>query len=273
MLDIKIPKNSCNSHLHIIDPSYPNDGKAEAQKGSIKEYKKLAKKYNLDRAIFVQAKTFGFDNSAQLDAVKEFGGLKSRAIIVTEKNYLKDNIKKLNEKGAIGVRFSLWNPKNSVTTINDCYEISEIIKDYGWNIQLHISPQQLIDYKDIILKIKSKIVLDHMARLSSKFYKDTDEFKFVTKLIDKGNTWVKISGPYLNSKEEYPWNDLIKITRNLISYAPERMLWGSDFPHITEKIKPKEESIIETIEMWFKNENEKNLALVKNPQEVYRFKN
>lgn len=76
---------------------------------------------------------------------------------------------------------------------------------------------------------------------------------------------MKLCGPYLNTKTGYPWADAAKTARALAAYAPERMLWGTDFPHVTEKVKPDEWSLLETIDAWFDTDHAKRLALVENP--------
>lgn len=77
-----LPEHACNSHLHIIDPAFENDGKALSQKGTVKEYTELSRQLGLPRAVFVQAKPFGTDNSCLLDAIQKFGPENSRGIAV-----------------------------------------------------------------------------------------------------------------------------------------------------------------------------------------------
>jgi predicted TIM-barrel fold metal-dependent hydrolase len=80
-----------------------------------------------------------------------------------------------------------------------------------------------------------------------------------------------LSGPYLNTQQGFPWDDAAKVARALVEYAPERMLWGNDFPHVTEKFKPDEWDLLGTIDSWFCSDRAKRLALVENPEEVYGF--
>ena len=93
-LSFIMPVNACNSHLHIIDPSFPNDGKAASQYGTVSEYSTLAKQLHLSRAVFVQAKPFGKDNSCLLDAIQKFGAENSRGIAVVDNN-VSDNVQKI----------------------------------------------------------------------------------------------------------------------------------------------------------------------------------
>lgn len=266
------PEGTCNAHLHIIDPIFPNDGKATKQCGTIKEYKKIAVHLNLDRAVFVQAKTFGKDNTCLINAIQQFGKDKSTGIAVVDNQITEQELLKLDAAGVRGVRFSVWNPNNAVVSFNDCIPLSKKIESLGWNIQLHMSSAQLVAYKKIIREIPCLIVIDHMGRLNPEQGVDDPAFRCLCELLDTGNVWVKLSGPYLNTRTKYPWPDATKIARALVNYAPERLVWGSDFPHVTEKIKPTEMELVNQIPQWIDSEEKQKKILVENPIELYNFK-
>lgn len=266
-----LPKNSCNSHLHIIDPAFKNDGKAKAQRGTVNEYMALADELGLARAVFVQAKPFGTDNECLLDAIQKFGPERSRGIAVVRGDVSDSELERLHAGGVRGLRFSVWNPANAVVSFDMCWPLSERTKDMGWNMQLHMSSAQLLEHADVIEHLDCKVVIDHMGRLKPELGLDDPTFPFICRLIDKGNTWVKLSGPYLNTLTGKPWDDAAKVACTLAEYAPERMLWGNDFPHVTEKVKPDEWDLLGTIDRWFPTEKVKRLALVENPAKVYGF--
>ena len=266
-----VPEHACNAHLHIIDPYYPNDGKAAAQAGTVETYRQVAEEIGMDRAVFVQAKVFSKDNTCLLDAIKSFGPENAVGIAVVDNMISDKELEELNKGGIRGIRFSVWNPANAVVTFDDCYPLSERIKTYGWNVQLHMGASQLVQYADVIRKLDCKIVIDHMGRLDPKLGTEDPAFAQICRWIDKGNTWVKLCGPYLNTQIGYPWEDAAKTARAFAAYAPERVLWGTDYPHVTEKEKLDEWKLLETIDAWFDTEKQKELALVKNPEEVYVF--
>lgn len=270
-MKLNLPDHACNSHLHIIDPAFPNDGKAASQEGTVETYKKLSKELGLERAVFVQAKPFGLDNACLVDAIERFGRDKARGIAVVDDTVTDKELQFLHEHGVRGLRFSVWNPENAVVSFDMCRSLSERTKDMGWNMQLHMSSAQLLEYSDIINSLDSKIVIDHMGRLKPELGIMDPAFSYICRLIDKGHTWVKLSGPYLNTREGHPWRDAEKTARAFAEYAPERMLWGNDFPHVTEKEKPDELELLHTIEQWFLTDSAKKLALADNPAEVYGF--
>ena len=124
-LSFSMPQNACNAHLHIIDPAFPNDGKAAAQIGTVETYRKLADELGLPRAVFVQAKPFALDNSCLLDAIERFGSENCRGIAVADGTVSDAELERLHRGGVRGLRFSVWNPSNAVVSFDDCAPLSE----------------------------------------------------------------------------------------------------------------------------------------------------
>ncbi|MBQ9423178.1 MAG: amidohydrolase family protein [Pyramidobacter sp.] len=271
VFSFNMPANACNAHLHIIDPAFPNDGKAEAQRGTVEEYKKVAAYLSLPRAVFVQAKPFGTDNACLLDAIEKFGRENARGIAVVNNSVSDKELERLNAGGVKGLRFSVWNPKNAVVSFDDGLPLSPRCADLGWNMQLHLGAKQYLEHADVIRKLKGKVVIDHMGRLDPALGTKDPAYAFVCEMIERGNTWVKLSGTYLNTVTGRPWNDATATAIELAKFAPERIVWGSDWPHVTEKVKPDEAELTELIGTWFPTEKARKLALVDNPAELYEF--
>jgi len=270
-ISFPMPPNACNAHLHIIDPSFPNDGKAAAQIGTVETYRQLADKLGLPRAVFVQAKPFGKDNACLVDAIEKFGKENARGIAVVDASVSDEKLKQLHEAGVRGLRFSVWNPNNAVVSFEDCAPLAERVKDMGWNMQLHMGARQIAQQAAVIRKLPCRVVFDHMGRLDPEMGVKDPAYSFMLEMIDRGNAWVKLSGPYLNTVTGRPWKDASATARAIAAYAPERVVWGSDFPHVTEKAKPDERELVELIADWLPSERARQLALVDNPQELYGF--
>ena len=270
-LSFQMPDNACNAHLHIIDPSFPNDGKAETQRGTVEEYRYLADTLGLTRAVFVQAKPFALDNTCLLDAIQKFGAKDARGIAVANAVVSDQKLLTLHAGGVRGLRFSVWNPQNAVVSFEDCLPLSQRVKHLGWNIQLHMGASQIIQLADTIRKLECRVVIDHMGRLDPVQGIRDPAWKSLQEMIDRGNTWVKLSGPYLNTKTGEPWRDAAKTARAIAEFSPERVVWGSDFPHVTEKIKPDELALVNLIPQWLPTQRARQLALTDNAAELYGF--
>ena len=103
-----------------------------------------------------------------MDAIARFGKEKARGIAVVDHTVTNRELEILHEGGVRGLRFSVWNPNNAVITMDDCLPLSQRIKEFGWNIQLHMSAAQIASYADLISSLECKVVIDHMGRLDSK---------------------------------------------------------------------------------------------------------
>ena len=270
-LSFEMPQNACNAHLHIIDPAFPNDGKAAAQAGTVEDYAGIARRFSLPRAVFVQAKPFGLDNACLLDAIARFGAGSARGIAVLNSTVSDQKLEWLHARGVRGLRFSVWNPENAVVSFDDCLPLARRIQHLGWNVQLHMSSAQLIQHAEVIEQLPCRVVVDHMGRLDPRLGTQDPAYPLLCRWIDQGNTWVKLSGPYLNTASGFPWEDAAATARAIAEFAPQRVVWGSDFPHVTERQKPDEACLVELIAQWLPTSQARQLALADNPQELYGF--
>lgn len=266
-----MPEGACNAHLHIIDPAFSNDGKAAAQIGTVATYRQMADTLHLPRAVFVQAKPFALDNACLLDAIARFGPTCARGIAVVDATVSDAALQQLHHGGVRGLRFSVWEPRNAVVRFQDCLPLARRIAALGWHVQLHMSAAQIAQQADVLRTLPCPIVIDHMGRLDPRLGVADPAWTFLQELLDGGSTWMKLSGPYLNTTLGEPWPDAARTAQAIAAHAPERVVWGSDFPHVTEREKPDEGALIRLIGQWLPTPRQRQLALVDNPAKLYDF--
>ena len=145
--------------------------------------------------------------------------------------------------------------------------------EFGWHVQIHLEGDQTVKYEALLMRIVSPIVFDHMARLPQPQGLNHPAFEIVRRLIDKGKTWVKLSSIYQDTKVGPPtYADQTEIARAYLKEAPERMIWGSDWPHPTERDqKPNDAVIFDLIAEWSPDETLRERLLVDNPSILYDF--
>ena len=142
-------------------------------------------------------------------------------------------LKRLNDLGVRGIRFNLV--QSGATTIDMLEPLSKRVNDLGWHVQIHMLGDQIVEAADLLQRLPSPIVFDHMARIPQPAGVDHPAFALVLKLLDKGRTWVKLSGAYMDTKTGPPtYADVSKVARAYVKASPERMVWASDWPHPTE---------------------------------------
>jgi len=272
--ELKAPEHACDSHIHIIDARFP-PAKPSAQTmqgGTAEDYRLLQCRIGTVRAIVVQPKHYGTDNRCTLDAVVRLGPTNTRGIAVVNAGVSDEDLRRLDAGGIRGIRFSVWNPADAVTTIDMIEPLSKRVHDLGWHVQLFMSGDQIAENAAMLDRIVSPIVIDHMGRMSPDLGPKHPAFEVICRLVDKGRTWVKLSGAYLNTVFGPPaYADASVIARAFSAAAPERVVWGSDWPHTTEKTKPDDALLFDLLAEWIPDENARRRALVDNPAELYGF--
>src|SRR5262245_44065854 len=149
--------------------------------------------------------------------------------------------------------------------------LSKRVAELGWHVQIHMLGDQIVKVEDLLLRLPSPIVFDHMGRIPQPAGVDHAAFTVVRKLIDKGNTWVKVSGAYMETKDGPPgYPDTSKVAQAYIKAAPQRMVWGSDWPHPTMTDKPDDAILFDLLAQWA-DEATRQRILVDNPQALYDF--
>jgi D-galactarolactone isomerase len=266
-----VPALACDAHCHILDARFAMPGNAPAADMGMAGYHRLQARIGTTRAVIVQAKYHGTDNSCLLDAIAQLGG-NGRGIAVVHPDVSDAELKRLHARGVRGLRFSVWNPTDTVATIAMIAPLAERIAPLRWHAQLHMSGDQIVEHAALIARLPCRVVIDHMGRLPPAQGAAHPAFKVMREMLEAGQTWVKLSGAYLNSRvgpPDYP--DATKIARALVALAPSRLVWGSDWPHVTEPVKPDDANLLDLLSLWSGDPATQNRILVDNAAELYGF--
>ena len=268
---LKAPAKACDCHMHIYDAKYPADPKATLKPADalVADYKLLQKRIGTSRNVVVTPSTYGTDNRVTLDAIAQIGPT-ARGVAVVDATVTDAELKRLNGLGVRGIRFNLV--QAGATTAEMIEPLSRRVNDLGWHIQIHMKGEQIAGIEDLLLRVPSPIVFDHLGRLAQPNALDNPGFKTISKLIDKGRTWVKLTGAYQDTKVGPPtYSDTVAVARAYIKAAPERMVWASDWPHPTEKDKPDDAVLFDLLAKWEPDEAMRTRILVQNPATLYGF--
>lgn len=270
------PALACDSHLHIYDRRFPTSGPDHValEHATAADYKRFQARIGTSRAVIVQPRTNGTDNAVTLDAIQALGGARwARGVGVVRADVSDAQLHALHAGGIRGLRFSIHEPHLGVTRVEMIEPLARRIDALGWHVQLHFTADQIVAHADMIGRLPCTIVIDHMARMPVAQGPSHPAFGIVARLLDQGRTWVKISGPYLDSLQGGPlWADVAPSARALIQAAPERMVWGSDWPHTTERDrKPDDAALFDRLADWAPDEATRRRILVDNPARLYAF--
>ncbi|HSR11428.1 MAG TPA: amidohydrolase family protein [Thermodesulfobacteriota bacterium] len=272
---LKAPARACDSHLHIYDPKFPPPGPSArlVTNAGVEQYKLLQKRIGTTRAVIVTPSAYGTANEVTLDAIRQLGTANARGVAVVTTEITDAELKKMADDGICGIRFTLFDPRTAVTSFEMIEPLAKRANDLGWHVQLHLRGDQIVEREDLLARIAAPIVFDHMGRIPQPEGVNHPAFKIICRLIDKGWTWVKLSGVYQDTKVGPPtYSDATEVARAYLRFAPERMVWGSDWPHPTERDhKPDDAVLFDLLSGWAPDEVLRNQILVGNPQKLYGF--
>jgi predicted TIM-barrel fold metal-dependent hydrolase len=270
---VAAPAAACDCHMHIYDaarfPPLRPAARMQAQ-ASVAEYRLLQRRLGTRRTVVVTPAVYETDNRVTLDAIARLG--EARGVAVVHPTVTDAELKLLADGGIRGIRFTQFDPATAVTTPDMIEPLSRRVADLGWHVQIHMHADQIAAAADLWERLPSTMVFDHMGRLPQPVGLDHPAFAIIRRLIDKGRTWVKLSGAYLDTKVGPPtYADATAVARAFAAAAPERMVWGSDWPHPTEKDKPDDAALFDLLADWVPDAATRQRVLVSNPQTLYGF--
>jgi len=270
---LKAPANSCDCHMHIYDARFPADPGATLRPADalVDDYRLLQKRIGTTRNVVVTPATYGTDNRVTLDAMAKFGAT-ARGVAVVNASVTDAELKRLADLGVRGIRFNLV--QAGATTVEMIEPLSTRVNALGWHVQIHMLGDQIVKIEDLLTKLASPIVFDHMGRIPHPAGTDHPAFGVIRKLIDKGRTWVKLSGAYQDTKVGPPsYADTSKVAQAYVKAAPERMVWASDWPHPTQKENEKANDAVlfDLLTEWAPDEVTRHRILVENSATLYGF--
>jgi len=178
----------------------------------------------------------------------------------------------MHELGVRGIRFNLV--QIGATSLDMLEPLSARVDAMGWHCQIHMQGDKIVANADTFLRIRGRLVFDHLAHCPQPQGVDSETFKLMRRLLDKGNTWVKLSGLYMDTKVGPPtYSDSVAVARAFATAAPNRVVWGSDWPHPTEKPdrKPDDALLFDLLSECVPDEAALKRVLVDNPAELYDF--
>src|SRR5215207_6344741 len=195
---LKAPANACDCHHHIYGSQYKVDPRSTLRPGdaTVEDYRVFQKRIGTSRNVIVQPSTYGTENAPTLEAAVAMGP-QARAVVVVDTSVSDADLKRVHSQGARGIRFNL--ASSSVTTPETIEPLSKRVNELGWHIQINASAEKIQEIMPILQKVPSPIVFDHLAHIPQPDGVNHPLFGQVRALIDKGKTWVKLSGAYADT--------------------------------------------------------------------------
>jgi 2-pyrone-4,6-dicarboxylate lactonase len=269
------PPGSCDAHCHIFGPAsrfpFSDDRTYTPPDSGIREFERLQRRLGLSRAVFVQASCHGVDNSAMLDALA-LGRGRYAGVAMIDDSFSAGAIARLHDAGVRGTRFNFVAHLGGAPELGEFWRIVARVARRGWHIVLHFDAKDLPAYARLLDAMPCPYVIDHMARVPVTSGVGQEAFQQLLALMRDERCWVKISGAErLTADGPPPYDDVVPFARALIAAAPDRVLWGTDWPHPNVRHMPDDGDLLDLLAQFAPDAEQRRRILVDNPETLYDF--
>jgi len=271
----KAPPGSCDTHTHIFGPAarYPYSPKRSytPPDSGLDDFRALHAKVGIDRAVIVNASLYGDDNRVVVDAIAASQG-RYRGIANVGDRISDAELQALDKGGIRGCRFNFVKHLGGFPDMAEFDRTIKRIAKLGWHVDLHFDAIDLPEFYPLLDRLPIPYLIDHMGRVQAKDGLEQKPFKILVDLLQRDkNCHVKISGPERVSSLGAPFHDAVPFAQRLIETAPDRVLWGSDWPHPNVKTMPNDGDLVDLIPLYAPDPANQQRMLVDNPMRLYHF--
>jgi len=272
----KPPPDACDAHCHVFGPAdrfpFAASRSYTPPDSGIDKFEQLQSTLGLSRAVFVQASCHGTDNAAMLDALVRGEG-RYAGVAMIDEAATDAEIAALHEAGVRGTRFNFVAHLGGAPEMDVFWRVVDRVAPLGWHIVLHFDAKDLPDHRELFERLPTPFVIDHMARVDASAGLDQEPFQHLLELMADERAWVKVSGAErLTADGPPPYDDVVPYARALIAAAPNRVLWGTDWPHPNVRDMPDDGDLVDVLAKYAPDAAVRNRILVDNPATLYDFK-
>jgi 2-pyrone-4,6-dicarboxylate lactonase len=268
----QLPSGSCDAHCHVFGPAsrfpYAPERRytpADAPKQALAA---LHTRLGLTRAVIVQASCHGTDNRAMLDYIADASD-RLRGVAIVDDSFTDKDLTQLHRGGVRGVRFNFVRHLGGAPDMRVIRTVLDRIKSLGWHVVLHLDATDIADLSDMIHALPIPFVIDHMGRVDAKLGVEQPAFKALLEITRNENCWIKVSGA--ERIAEPPFTSALPFARKLLDTIPDRVLWGTDFPHPNLKHPVDEADLVDLLPGYSQTLAGLTKLLVTNPARLYGF--
>jgi predicted TIM-barrel fold metal-dependent hydrolase len=288
-VNFDVPAGACDTHTHVFgDPRrfpFAAVRNYTPEPASVAEMRALHKALHTDRVVIVHPSVYGTDNSCTLDGMKQLGSI-ARGIAVIDEKTPESALDEMDRAGVRGIRVNLETSGQSDPAVGRqrFQEAVDRIKPRSkWHIQVYTRLSVIEGIKDQVMAAPMPVVFDHFGGAQAALGVSQPSFDTLLNLVRAGKAYVKISAPYRSSTQPPDYADVAALAKALIAANPQRMLWGSDWPHpaapvahrpvtdITPLWQVDDGRIFNQLPLWAPDAALRKTILVENPAKLYGF--
>ena len=272
---IVLPANATDTHCHVFGPAsrFPYDPESTLQPGDATKEQLFAlhDMLGISRCVIVQSGVHGFDNRAVADAIAARKG-RYLGVALAPPDIAAQALADLDRQGFRGLRFNYMSHLAPGASPEALRALAPRLADIGWHLQVHMDGSLVTELTPVLASLPVTVVIDHMGRINASRGQKDPAFEALLALLENGHVWVKVSGSERVSRRDAPYEDAIPFARRLVETYPDRVLWGTDWPHPNLRAAPPDDGIlVGLLARIAPDEMALQALLVDNPMRLYRF--
>ena len=269
------PPLACDAHCHIFGPAarfpYHPESSYWPPDSPFEGLQKLHSILGFQRAVIVHASCHGPDMRATLDGIKRSKGA-YRGTAIIDASFTDKHFVEMHEGGIRAVRFNFVKHLGGRPDMDFFNKTIQKLQFFGWHLILHLDASDLVEFKDLFMKITVPMVIDHMGRVKAADGLQQEPFKILLSFLKNENFWVKVCGAERVSSMGPPFTDAVPFASKLIESAPDRILWGTDWPHPNVgRHMPNDGDLVDLFQLMAPEAELQYKILVSNPARLYGF--
>ena len=271
---IAFPAGATDCHAHIFGPQsrYPLLPKTHfvPHENPLADYVRMLRTLGCSRGVLVQPSVYGTDNSLIVEALQSHA-FDLRAVAVVAAAVTDAEIERLHAAGFRGIRINTASATPGLK-LEDAPRLAERIRPLGWHLQFFVNLPEMPRMEHALAALKIDIVIDHFARVRAADGLQSPAYQALLRLLRRENCWAKLMGPYFVSEQFPAYPDIAPFARGMIEAAPDRIVWGSDWPHPSAREKmPDDGDLADLLGEWAPDLATRDRILVDNPRRLYGF--
>lgn len=266
------PPGACDAHCHVFGPAsrfpYAENRRYTPPDAPSEKLAALHRHLGISRAVLVQASAHGFDNGAMLDAIAH-DPVNRRGVAMVEPATSDAELERLHLGGVRAVRYNFVRHLGGAPDAAAIETMARRIEPLGWHLVLHLDAEDLVEHERFLHGLAVPFVIDHMGRVAAGEGLGQRAFRRLLALLREGLAWVKVSGAERVSTALGDFSDAVPFAAALVGAAPERVLWGTDWPHPNVRVMPDDGALVDLIPAIAPDEGARAKLLVENPARLY----
>lgn len=270
----RFPVGATDCHAHVFGPQerfpYVANAGYIPPDALTADYVAMLKNNGCDRGVLVQPSVYGTDNRCMVDALRSRLH-ELRGIAVVDADITDRELEDLHAAGVRGVRINLASATEGLT-LADGERLAPRLKELGWHLQFYLDLPKMPEAEAQLARLPITIVIDHFARCPAQDGVESPAFKALLRLVSRDHCYAKAMGPYFISRHAPLYPDVTPLARALVAAAPDRIVWGTDWPHPGARaLMPEDAVLADMLAIWVPDEAQRHKVLVSNPARLYGF--